>query len=82
MSRLSWDEMVIKYPDQWIAVKNAEMDGADIVSGEVVIALYDREMRKYRIGKRKTGLVFRRTSEGDYNGYITSDIGIRIDPAV
>ena len=38
MARLSWDEMVKQYPDLWVAVKDAEMDGADIMSGEVVAA--------------------------------------------
>ena len=78
MARLSWSEMVNIYPDQWIAVKDAEMDGADILSGEVVVAKPDREMRKYRLHNPQSGLVFRRTSEGDFNG-INSDIKIRVD---
>lgn len=82
MTRMSWEEMVKAYPDQWVAVKDAQMDGADIVSGEVVAAMPDIEMHEFRIGKRKSELVFRRTSEGDFNGYIKSDIGIRLDPAI
>ena len=78
MARLSWSEMVSIYPDQWIAVKNAEMDGADILSGEVVVAKSDREIRKYRLHNSQSGLVFRRTSEGDF-GCINSDIKIRVE---
>ncbi len=79
MARLSWAEMVSIYPDQWVAVKDAEMDGADILSGEVVAAKPDREMRVFRLHNSKAGLVFRRTSEGDFDGYINSDIKIRVD---
>ena len=49
MTRLSWDEIVRQHPDRWVAVKDAEMDGADVVSGEVVAALSDREMRLFRV---------------------------------
>lgn len=79
MARLSWDEMVDKYPDQWVAVKNAEMDGADIISGEVVAAKPDNEMRKFRVQNFNSGFVFRRTSDGDFNGFINSDFKIRVD---
>ena len=33
--RMTWAEMVATYPDQWIGVVDAEMDGADIRSGIV-----------------------------------------------
>ena len=33
--RMTWTEMVAAYPDQWIGVVDAEMDGADILSGIV-----------------------------------------------
>ena len=79
MARLSWDDMVKKYPNLWVAVKDAEMDGADIVSGEVVTARPDKEMRKFRIEHRGAGFVFRRTSECGFNGHITSNLRIRID---
>lgn len=71
MVRMTWDEMVFGYPDQWVAVKDAEMDGADIVSGEVVAHLPDREMREYRIKHFHSGLVFMRTTDGLINtGFI------------
>lgn len=79
MARLSWDEMVKQYPDLWVAVKDAEMDGADIVSGEVVTAQSDEEMRKFRINNRGAGFVFRRTSECGFNGHIASNLRIRVD---
>ncbi len=79
MDVISWEEMVKRYPDQWVAVKNATMDGADIISGEVVVAKNDRDMRKFRVKNRKTGLVFRRTSEGAFDGFINSDIKITVN---
>ena len=81
MSRLSWDEMVSKYPDQWVAVKDAEMDGADIISGIVVAAMPDREMRQFRMKNRKSGFVFRRTTDGDFDGFIDSDFRITVNQA-
>ena len=76
MARLTWDEMVSTYPDQWVAVKDAEMDGADIISGEVVAAKSDRAMRKFRILNRHTGLVFRRTSDGVFSLYNRRDADV------
>ena len=32
-NRMTWEEMAKKYPDQWVVVKDAVMDGPDIVSG-------------------------------------------------
>jgi len=79
MARLTWDEIVSMYPDQWVAVKDAEMDGADIIAGEVVAAKTDRAMRKFRILNRQAGLVFRRTSDGYYCSPIESDFRIIVD---
>ena len=79
MARLTWDEIVSAYPDQWVAVKDAEMDGADIIAGEVVAAKTDRAMRKFRILNRQAGLVFRRTSDGEFNGFINSDVKITVN---
>ena len=79
MARTTWDEMVEKYPDQWIAVKDAEMDGADIVSGEVVASEADTDMETFRINHFHD-FDFYRTSEGDFNGFVTSaNFGIRLD---
>ena len=30
--RMTWDEMVEKYPDRWVVVKDAVMDGPDVLS--------------------------------------------------
>ena len=80
MARLTWDEMVEKYPDQWIAVKDAEMDGADIESGEVVA--YENDMEDFidfRIKNRHT-YKFCRTSVEDIPGIIMStNFGIKIE---
>ncbi len=79
MARLTWDEIVKKYPDLWVAVRDAEMDGADIVSGEVVAAKPDKEMRQFRMRNSNAGYVFRRTSDGYYCSPIESDFRIIVD---
>ena len=79
MARFTWEQMVQQFPDQWVAVKEAEMDGGDIISGEVVCAKPDEEMRSFRAKNRKCGFVFRRTSEGTFNGFIDSDIKIAVN---
>lgn len=79
MARLTWDEMVEKYPNLWVAVKDAEMDGGDIISGEVVDAKPDKEMRSFRIANWGSGLVFRRTSDGEFDGFINSDFKIAVN---
>ena len=76
---MSWVEIVQQYPDLWVAVKDAEMDGADIVSGTVVSALPDKEMREFRIKNRGSGYVFRRTTEQGYNGPVTAGLKISVD---
>lgn len=67
MIRMTWEEMVQNYPDQWVAVKDAEMDGAAIVSGEIVTHLPDDEIIKYRMKNHGKGIVCRRTTESTYN---------------
>ena len=33
--RMTWDEIVAKYPDQWVGLTDVERDGADVVSAVV-----------------------------------------------
>lgn len=30
-NRVTWDDMVKEYPDKWVVVKDAEMNGPDIL---------------------------------------------------
>ena len=79
MARMSWDEMVKQYPNMWVAVKDAEMNGIDVLSGEVVTVQPDDKICKFRMKHRGAGFVFRRTSESGFNGHIGSDFTIRVE---
>lgn len=78
-TRMTWNEMVDKYPDMWVAVKDAQMDGPDIVSGIVVAVLSDIDVGQFRIKNKRKGLVFSRTTEGFFNGVTGSSIIISVD---
>ena len=45
--RMSWDEMVKEYPDRWVVIKNAEMNGPGIVSGIIVTVKTDDEIMRF-----------------------------------
>ena len=73
---MTWQEMVQKYPDRWVAVGDAVMNGPDIVSGNVVAVKTDDEICNYEIEHLRDGLRFRRTTEGNWDGIIDSDFAI------
>lgn len=74
--QMSWDEMVLEYPDMWIAVKDAVMDGPDILSGEVFAIKSDEEIIDYEDLHSEEGLIFRRTKGGRSNGPIRANFVI------
>ena len=77
--RMTWDEMVEKYPDQWVVVKDAEMSGPDVLSGILVAVKSDDEIGPYEIQNLGRGYKFRRTTEGFLNGITGSSIVISVD---
>ena len=77
--RITWQEMVDKYPDMWVAVKDAEMDGPDILSGVLVDVKSDDDIAQYRINNKKKGYIFSRTTEGVFNGITGSSVVISVD---
>jgi len=40
--RMTWEEIVEKYPDQWVGIAEAELDGSTILSGVVRYTGMDR----------------------------------------
>lgn len=68
--KMTWEEMVKVYPDRWVVVKNAVMDGPDIVSGTLVEVKKDDDIIEYRAHHPRKGLVFRRTTEEAVSGII------------
>ncbi len=77
--RMTWQEMVEAYPDQWVVVEDAEMDGPDILSGIIVAVLPDDEIMGYRLRNTRRDLEFCRTTEGEFDGIIDSDISIAVN---
>ena len=75
-ANMKWEDMVEKYPDRWVAVGNAVMDGPNIVSGDVVAVKTDDEICDYEDQHLRDGLIFMRTTEGNWDGIINSDFTI------
>ena len=75
---MTWDEMVEKYPDQWVVVKDAVMDGPDIISGELIEVKSDNDIADFQIKNHGKGYEFRRTTEGSFNGITGSSIVISV----
>ena len=78
MRNMKWQDMVKSYPDRWVAVGNAIMDGPNIVSGDVVAVKTDEEISDYQADHLKEGLRFRRTTEGNWDGIIDSNLTIYV----
>ena len=78
-TKMTWDEMVQEYPEQWVAVKDAEMDGPDIVSGILVAAKTDDDIIPFRIAHFDDDLIYRRTTEGEFHGIIDADFIISVN---
>ncbi|MBO4395018.1 MAG: hypothetical protein J5819_01560 [Eubacterium sp.] len=76
---VTWDEMVEKYPNSWVVIRNAEMDGPNIISGIVETVKTDDEICDYESQHLREGLVFMRTTEGDWSGTIDSNLRIEIE---
>ena len=71
--RVSWSFMDEKYPNMWIAIREPEMDGPDVVSGIIEAVLSDDEIIGYESSHYDQGLRFRRTGHGESNGSIRAD---------
>lgn len=72
--RMTWEEMVNTYPDVWVAIRNPEKDGPNIISGEIHAIITDEDICDYEDAHFGEGLVFRRTTEDDWNGIIRTQI--------
>ena len=77
MKRMTWDEMVTAYPDKWIAVQNAVMDGPDVMEGDVLCAVNDEDIGAYEDAHDGEGLIYRRTTESGWNGMFYADFSIK-----
>lgn len=73
--RLTYDEMVERYPGKWVFVKNPEKRGPDVVSGEVICVCSDDEYTAKFIEIRHSGINFDkfRTTHDFYGGFIYAE---------
>ncbi|MCR5791079.1 MAG: hypothetical protein K6G83_14450 [Lachnospiraceae bacterium] len=77
--RMTWNEITQKYPERWVALKEAEMDGPNIISGIVTAVKTDDEIYDYEPEHLHEGLIFERTTEGEWSGIIDSNLATMID---
>ena len=77
--RMTWDQMVERYPDRWVAVANPIFDGnhPDILEGDVVDVLTDDEISAYEVSHHGQNLRYRRTTESGWSGMFYADFAIR-----
>ena len=73
--RMTWDQMVERYPDRWVAVANPVFDGnhPDILEGDVVAVLTDDEISAYELAHQGENLIYDRTTESGWNGIFYAD---------
>lgn len=76
--RMTWDEIVHRYPDRWVAISDAEMDWPDIISGVVEAVLSDDEISEYE-AHCDPSFIIDRTTEGNWYGPINASFAIRVD---
>ena len=74
---MTWDEITVKYPNKWVVVKNAVLDGAVIISGDVIKVIPDKKVKKYFF-KKDPDVIIRRTSEGNWDGIIDSNFKVTV----
>lgn len=77
--RLTWEQIVEKYPDKWVALSNVITDGEhpDILEGDVVAVLSDDEIEDYELSHIGQGLQYQRTTESGWNGIFYADFSIK-----
>lgn len=47
LERLTWEEIVKKYPERWVVSDDVKKDGATIISGVVVNVCSDEDIDSY-----------------------------------
>ena len=78
-NRLSWEEMVSRYPDRWVVLKDTVKNGPDVLSGVLVAVKSDDEIIAYENSNQGSGYEFWRTTEGEFYGIIDSDLSISVN---
>lgn len=77
--RMTWEELVKQYPDQWVVLSNPLKDGEDILSAVLVDVKSDDEIDKYEMDHLDKGYEYWRTTEGEFYGVIDADFSISVN---
>ena len=77
--RFTWEELVSRFPERWVVLKETEKEGPDIISGILVDVKTDDEIISYENENLKIGYAYWRTTEGGFYGVIDSDISISLN---
>lgn len=76
---LTWEEMVTKYPDKWVALKNVVFSPEkDVLSATIVAVKTDDEIIGYEEEHLDDNIIFRRTTDGLVGGPINASFTITI----
>ena len=77
--RMTWEQMVERYPDRWVVVANPVFDGnhPDILEGDVVDVVTDEEIGRYKADHQWQDLRYERTTESGWSGMFYADFAIR-----
>lgn len=75
---MKWEEIIKLYPDKWIALQDTVMDGPNVISGYICAVLTDEQICDYEDEHMGEPVIFRRTTEGEWNGTISTNFVIEI----
>ena len=74
VASLSWDEIVSKYPDKWIAFSDADFVKSDIQSGVIYAILDDDNVTDFYESHYDNIVYLTRTTEGQEASYIHGEL--------
>ena len=73
--RLTFEELKKRFPGKWVFVKNADADGPNIRSGEIICVCGDEEYGDKMVEMLRSGIDFKkfRTTHDFYGGFIYAE---------
>lgn len=74
LERLTWEEIVKKYPERWVVLDDVKKDGATIISGVVVNVCSDEDIDSYFFDTVKSGKRYTKRRTSEMRGMGTYDI--------
>lgn len=72
--RITWENLVLLFPNQWVALKDCKYTGIDVSEGILVNVIDDENVTQYMAEHDKEYEHIERTTEGLSGGYIHAEI--------